>query len=428
MSDIVRAGSLHEFLVDLHKNHGPIASFWMGEQLVVSISSPALFKQHMSVFDRPGDLFQILAPLYGPGSIKFLNGADGRGRRQLYDRSFHHENLHIYTERLLKVSQEMATKWGSMLKEEHIPLHQYMMAFAAKVALQTTMGQFFSDNNEVLGFKHHFDLAWSELEQRVKDPSIPADDSTRGKAFNDALKGMRAIMHKALQHQEKHRIGSKELIMADHIIACQKDEDARISDCITYAAEGVPTMGNLLSWCLYFLASHPKVQDKVYQEIVHELPSASDISPHNISQLKYLKQVLEETFRCAVIVPWAARFQEFDTEIGGHKIPKQTPVVHALGVAMQDDTLWPLPNKFDPDRFSIEQSKDRPTLGFSPFGFAGKRHCPAQEFVYMEASVLVATLVGKFKLQLVEGQVVNAVYGLVTYPEDEIWVTVQKRK
>lgn len=54
LSDIIRAGSLHEFLVGLHKQYGPIASFWMGEQLIISIASPTLFKQHISVFDRPG--------------------------------------------------------------------------------------------------------------------------------------------------------------------------------------------------------------------------------------------------------------------------------------------------------------------------------------------------------------------------------------
>ncbi|XP_025095386.1 cytochrome P450 20A1-like isoform X2 [Pomacea canaliculata] len=364
LSDITRAGSLHMFLIDLHKQFGPIASFWMGEQLVVSIASPELFKQQMSVFDRPGDLFQIIAPLCGPTSIQFLNGAEGRGRRQLYDKSFLHENLHVYTEGLQKISKEMVTKWGSLVKEEHIPLQQYMKAFATKVVLQCTLGAFFLDDKEVFNFKQHFDKAWSELEHRLQDPSIPPEDSPRGKAFREVL-----------------------------------------------------------TWCLYFLASHPTIQDKLKQE----LSGAGDFSPKSLEKLRYLRQVLEETFRCAVIVPWAARYQDFDSELGGHKISKRTPVVHALGVVLQDDNLWPLPNKFDPDRFSVENGKDRPTLAFAPFGFAGKRLCPAKDFVYLEAAVLVASLVSKFKVSLVEGQVVNPVYGLVTKPEDEIWVTVQKR-
>ncbi|KAK2152271.1 hypothetical protein NP493_2494g00009 [Ridgeia piscesae] len=53
LPDLKKAGSVHEFLMILHKNYGDIASFWFGQQLVVSIASPQLFKQHAKVFDRP---------------------------------------------------------------------------------------------------------------------------------------------------------------------------------------------------------------------------------------------------------------------------------------------------------------------------------------------------------------------------------------
>ena len=53
LADLAKAGSLHEFLMELHKTFGPIASFWMGQKLTVSIASPELFKEHSHVFDRP---------------------------------------------------------------------------------------------------------------------------------------------------------------------------------------------------------------------------------------------------------------------------------------------------------------------------------------------------------------------------------------
>jgi len=52
--DIQAAGSLHEFLVELHQTYGPIASLWWGPRLTVSIASPELFKEQSKVFDRPG--------------------------------------------------------------------------------------------------------------------------------------------------------------------------------------------------------------------------------------------------------------------------------------------------------------------------------------------------------------------------------------
>ena len=46
----------------------------------------------------------------------------------------------------------------------------------------------------------------------------------------------------------------------------------------------------------------------------------------------------------------------------------------------------------------------------------------------MELTVVLATILRNFKIDLVEGQVVESRYGLVTKPKEEIWVTVSPRK
>ena len=53
LGDMAKAGTVHEFLVELHDKYGDIASFWWGEQITVSIASPSLFKEVRSMFDRP---------------------------------------------------------------------------------------------------------------------------------------------------------------------------------------------------------------------------------------------------------------------------------------------------------------------------------------------------------------------------------------
>ena len=53
LQDISSAGSLHEFLVDLHDKFGPVASFWFGQEFCISVSNPFTFKEIQSLFDRP---------------------------------------------------------------------------------------------------------------------------------------------------------------------------------------------------------------------------------------------------------------------------------------------------------------------------------------------------------------------------------------
>jgi len=42
--------------------------------------------------------------------------------------------------------------------------------------------------------------------------------------------------------------------------------------------------------------------------------------------IRYTRQVIDETLRCSVLAPWGARFQDFDTELGGHKLLKNVSV------------------------------------------------------------------------------------------------------
>lgn len=48
LQDIVGRGSLHEFLVSLHQEFGPVASFWFGSRPVVSLGSLQQLQQHIN--------------------------------------------------------------------------------------------------------------------------------------------------------------------------------------------------------------------------------------------------------------------------------------------------------------------------------------------------------------------------------------------
>lgn len=52
-ADIRQAGSLHEFLVKLHQDYGPIAGFWWGQKFVVSTADPEIFQTQINLFNKP---------------------------------------------------------------------------------------------------------------------------------------------------------------------------------------------------------------------------------------------------------------------------------------------------------------------------------------------------------------------------------------
>ncbi|XP_005090890.1 cytochrome P450 20A1 [Aplysia californica] len=426
LSDIARTGSLHEFLLDLHSRFGDIAGFWWGQTYVVSIASPELFKAHANVFDRPAELFKSFEGLLGSSSLMYANGSEGRRRRKTYDRMFSHESLKKYLSEFQEVAEMVAKKWSSKTETDHIPVGEDMASFSLRITLLTLMGDSFHDEKLVQSIFTAYKTVWGELERRLTDPDLLGENSARQKSFTEALGCINAVVKKVLEHRQ-NKVQDQQLLV-DVILQSTTDEDVATSDVITYFVAAFHTTANVLTWVMYFLATHPDIQSKLHSEIVQVLGQKDVITDSNYGQLRYLHQVLQETLRCAVVAPWGARVQDVDSELGGHKVPKNTPVIHAFGVVMQDEKLWPFPQRFDPDRFSVENCKGHPPYAFSPFGFAGKRICPGYKFSYKEATVLIAILIRKFEVNMWDDQVVKPFFGLVTHPQEEIWLKVSKRK
>ncbi|KAH3716927.1 hypothetical protein DPMN_059661 [Dreissena polymorpha] len=153
----------------------------------------------------------------------------------------------------------------------------------------------------------------------------------------------------------------------------------------------------------------PFQEERVYAEIRGVLGDQGEVDHTN-------------TLRCAIVVTLAGRFMDDDVTINGYVIPKNVCSREARAGNQEapkaDITLF---------RFSPDKTKKRGALAFIPFGFAGKRSCPGQKFAYAEATTLVGALIRHFRLRLVPGLNIKPVHGLITHPNEEIYVTIEKR-
>uniref|UniRef100_A0A672P5A4 Cytochrome P450 20A1-like n=1 Tax=Sinocyclocheilus grahami TaxID=75366 RepID=A0A672P5A4_SINGR len=284
---------------------------------------------------------------------------------------------------LLQLVEELVDKWASYPKSQHTPLCAHLLGLAMKAVTQLAMGSRFGDEAEIIRFRKNHEAIWSEIGKGYLDGSLEKSSSRKAR-YESAL----AEMESVLKSVAKQRSGQ----------------------------------GSMCIWAVHFLSVSEAVQERLYHELV-EVLGEEPVTLEKIPQLRYCQQVLNETVRTAKLTPMAARLQEVEGKVDQHVIPKETLVIYALGVVLQDADTWSLPYRFNPDRFADESVMK----SFSLLGFSGSQACPELRFAYTVAAVLLSTLVRRLRLHRVEGQVVEARYALVTTPKDDTWITVSKR-
>jgi len=53
LDDLNDAGGIYQYAKQIHSKYGKIAGFWLGENYIVSVACPYLWKDILPLFDRP---------------------------------------------------------------------------------------------------------------------------------------------------------------------------------------------------------------------------------------------------------------------------------------------------------------------------------------------------------------------------------------
>ncbi|CAO2815734.1 unnamed protein product [Amaranthus hypochondriacus] len=132
---------------------------------------------------------------------------------------------------------------------------------------------------------------------------------------------------------------------------------------------------------------------KVQNELRTTIGNKGYIVEDDLSKLKYLKDVIKETFRLHPATPLLVPRETLSkTIVEGYDILPGTIVTINIWAIGRDPTLWNEPNLFKPERF-MESSINFLGQDFEliPFG-AGKRVCPGMQFGVVGLELLLANL------------------------------------
>jgi len=172
---------------------------------------------------------------------------------------------------------------------------------------------------------------------------------------------------------------------------------------LTMLIAGHDTSTALLAWALYLLGRHPDVMQRAQDEVDRVMGwKTADLE--SVNQLEYLDLVIKEVLRLYPPIHIGNRRAATDLEFQGYRIPAGQRVVYSIYLTHRMPEYWPDPHRFDPQRFSPEQTRLRPHYAYVPFG-GGPRNCIGFAFAQVEVKIVLARLLQKFCLELASEEV-----------------------
>jgi cytochrome P450 len=122
----------------------------------------------------------------------------------------------------------------------------------------------------------------------------------------------------------------------------------------------------------------------------------------NVDRLTYTRMVIDESMRLYPASWGMARTSIGTDEFGPYRIPAGANIIFSPYVLHRRPDIWPDPERFDPERFASARQTERPSCSFIPFGF-GRRSCLGNHFALLEATLVLAMVVQRFRFHLAPG-------------------------
>ncbi|KAF4530576.1 hypothetical protein B566_EDAN006782 [Ephemera danica] len=204
------------------------------------------------------------------------------------------------------------------------------------------------------------------------------------------------------QSEDTCPVGAVQSVLMSVLRRDELDVREKKSTIIDFIAAGIHTIGNSTAILLHLVATHPHVQQRLYEEILEFTPANEPLTTRHLQSATYLKACVQESFRLVSTAALLARITSEDMELSGYFVPAGSVVLCHLREACNDERNFVRANEFLPERWVPKEAAKLglvPHFPFlvAPFGFT-RRICPGKKFAELEMSLFLAKTVRRFEL------------------------------
>lgn len=249
--------------------------------------------------------------------------------------------------------------------------------------------------------------------------------------FRRALRELDAVIYGMIAQRRRHPRDGEDLLSLlmraedDEINAVMTEKQLR-DELLTLFLAGHETTANALTWTIWLLAQHPDADARVHAEAASVLADRDRFDAGDADRLSYARKVIMEGLRLYPPAWFVGRTPLEDVRLGGYTIPQGATVLLSQYVSHRDGRFFDDPERFRPERWTEEFQQRLPRGAYFPFS-AGDRHCIGEGFAWLEALLILATLLERWKFELAPGQDIAPRPAVTLRPGSEVRVVVRLR-
>lgn len=392
------------FMERAAREYGDIVHFKIGQRHVYLLNHPDYIRDvlvsHYANFLKGRGIVRR-DNFMGEGLLT-SEGSFHRRQRQLTQPAFQHERFFGYGATMVKLAADISRSWCA---GDRLDVLEAMREITLPITSQTLFGTNVETEHERIIAAFRTGLS----RFRSFKPSVTRIADRLSLVHRRRLRQARFNLERLISQiiAERRRSGEDDrgdllslLLSRTGTEDEQFMSDRQIRDeAITLFIGGFENVATALAWTWYLLARHPEVEEKLHRELDGVLegrvPTAADLS-----RLNYTRMVFEEAMRVYPPVPRLVRTAVRDYQVGEYTVPARALVVVSQYLMHRDARYYPEPLRFDPERWTLEAKRVRPTYSYFPFG-GGSRRCIGEGFAVMEGVLVLATLASRWKLRLV---------------------------
>lgn len=387
-----------------------------------------LIDNHANYGRTPATL-RILRPILGEG-LFLAEGAAWRHQRRTVAPAFAPRSLEVAAGHI-----EAATEEALAALEARGTAAVDLLRLMQRLALEVAGRAFFSQamHDHGLALRSAFESYGARLARpSFLDFLLPAEmPSPLDLARRWRARAFRAALDRLIAERSRTSPADPPRDLFDVLVAARDLEtgqgftpDQLRDQIATLIVAGHETTALALFWACYLLTLAPEVQELVALEAMAAAGSREE-GAALAERLPLTRAVVQEALRLYPPAFTIVRMAREADELAGRPVPAGSLIVMAPWILHRHRRRWTAPERFDPTRF-LPGAPPPDRFAYLPFGI-GPRVCIGAQFALMEATLVLARLVGRYRLELLGPKRVSPIAVVTTVPDRAPVFRLQRR-